>query len=297
MKILITGASGLIGSALSAYLSGKGHLIGELRRGKGDGRKPYWDIDNGVVDLAEFGEPEAIVHLGGQSIADGRWNESKKRLILDSRVNSTELMVKTIGQMTTKPSVFICASAIGFYGNRGEEVMDEQSLHGNDFVSEIAMKWEKASQQASDFGVRVVNIRTGMVLSPNGGALAKMLLPFKLGLGGIIGSGTQHVSWISIDDMIKAIEFLLLQQSAVGPVNLVSPNPVTNRQYTKALGKALGRWTVFPMPAFVARLAFGDMADELLLSSTRVAPTTLLEMGFEFTHEQIDDALTHLLKA
>jgi uncharacterized protein (TIGR01777 family) len=205
------------------------------------------------------------------------------------------LLVEYIAKMAVKPKVFISGSAIGYYGNRANDVLDEHNGHGQDFVSEVAIKWEKASQGAEELGVRVVNIRTGMVLSPKGGALEKMLLPFKLGLGGIIGNGEQFVSWIGIDDMVKAINFLISHETVTGPVNLVSPNPVTNRQYTKALGKALGRPTIFPMPAFIARLAFGDMADELLLSSTRVIPSHLIKMGFEFSHEYIDDALKHLL--
>jgi uncharacterized protein (TIGR01777 family) len=295
MKILITGASGLIGTALQDHLSKEGHTVGQLLRNSVDRASPCWNIDKGEVDLGEFGEPEAIVHLAGENIATGRWNDAKKQRILSSRVNSTRLVVDCVSKMSIKPKVLISASAIGFYGDRGTDVVDEQDTHGQDFVSEVAIKWEAASLPAMDYGVRVVNIRTGMVLSPKGGALGKMLLPFKLGLGGLIGSGEQYVSWISMIDMTRAIDFLLSHETAVGPVNLVSPNPVTNTQYTKALGRALQRPTIIPMPAFMARLAFGEMADELLLSSTRVMPSHLTKMGFRFEHETIDSALAAVL--
>jgi uncharacterized protein (TIGR01777 family) len=295
MKILITGSSGLVGSALIDHLANKGHQIGRLLRQANDD-EPYWDIDKGHIDLVNFGEPDAIIHLAGENIAEGRWNMAKKQRILTSRVQSTQLLVDCVSKMQVKPKVFISGSAIGFYGNRGGEVMDEQSSHGHDFVSEVATKWEAASVGAQDYGVRVVNIRTGMVLSPKGGALGKMLLPFKMGLGGVIGNGRQYVSWINIDDMVRAIEFLLNHETVKGPVNLVSPIPVTNREYTKALGQVLSRPTIMAMPAFVARLAFGEMADELLLSSTRVMPVTLTKMGFSFNHESIENALSSLLK-
>ncbi len=295
MKILITGASGLVGGALVEHLNKAGHNVGQLLRKQGNGTSPYWNIEKGEVDLGAFGEPDAIVHLAGENIAQGRWNDVKKQRILSSRVNSTRLVVDFISKMRIKPKVLISASAIGFYGNRAADVVDEQDNHGHDFVSEVAVKWEAASLPATEHGVRVVNIRTGMVLSPKGGALGKMLLPFKLGLGGLIGSGQQYISWISIIDMNRAIEFLLGHQSANGPVNLVSPNPVTNAQYTKALGSALKRPTIIPMPAFMARLAFGEMADELLLSSTRVMPSQLNKMAFNFEHETIDSALAAVL--
>jgi uncharacterized protein (TIGR01777 family) len=295
MKILITGSSGLVGSALTDFLNKAGHNVGRLLRNPVDDVSPRWNIDKGEVDLGEFGEPEAIVHLAGENIAQGRWNDAKKQRILSSRINSTRLVVDFISKMSVKPKVLISASAIGFYGDRGADVVDEQNTHGQDFVSEVALKWEAASLPAKDYGVRVVNIRTGMVLSPKGGALGKMMLPFKLGLGGMIGSGQQYVSWISIVDMNRAIDFLLSHETAVGPVNLVSPNPVTNAQYTKALGRALKRPTLIHMPSFMARLAFGEMADELLLSSTRVMPSNLSKMGFSFEHETIDSALAAVL--
>lgn len=295
MKILITGSSGLVGTALSKHLTAGGHRIGRLLRQDNNRADPWWDINKQQIDLGDFGEPEAIVHLAGENIAEGRWNNDKKQRILASRVNSTRLLVDCVSKMSVKPKVMISASAIGFYGNRGADLMDEQDDHGHDFVSEVATKWEAASLPASDYDVRVVNIRTGMVLSPNGGALEKMLLPFKLGFGGIIGNGRQYVSWISIIDMVRAIGFLLSHETVIGPVNLVSPNPVTNREYTKALGQVLQRPTILPMPAFMAKLAFGEMADELLLSSTRVMPSHLIKMGFEFEHETIQTALAAVL--
>lgn len=295
MKILITGSSGLVGTALCDYLNCRGHDVVRLLRHRLE-NQPFWDISKGIVDLAECESVDAVVHLAGESIAEGRWNAQKKQRILQSRTRSTQLLVEHFAGMSRKPKVFISGSAIGFYGNRADETLDEQSHHGHDFVSEIATKWEAASAPATEQGIRVVNIRTGLVLSDKGGALGKMLLPFKLGLGGMIGDGRQWVSWIAINDMIRAIDFLLHHDTVSGPVNLVAPNPVTNGQYTKALGKTLGRPTLMTMPGFAARMAFGEMADELLLSSTKVLPSALIKMGFEFQYQTIDNALADILK-
>ena len=295
MKIMISGSSGLIGQALIPYLQKQGHTVGRLLRQTPDGVQPSWQIAERQVDWGTFGEPQAIIHLAGESIADGRWSDAKKQRIIDSRVDSTSLLAQTICNMTVKPKVFISASGIGFYGNRGSQSLDEHSEHGRDFVSSVAMQWEQASQDPVEHAVRVVNLRTGIVLSPQGGALAKMLLPFKLGLGGRVGSGEQYMSWISLPDMVRGIEFLLSHDTVTGPVNMVSPNPVDNRMFAATLAKALHRPAIFPMPTAAVKLIFGEMGEELLLSSTRVQPGALIKMGFEFEHEQLESAFAAIL--
>lgn len=294
MKILVTGSSGLVGSALCRYLATRGHQPVGMLRHQQDGQ-PFWQIEQKQWDFAGNEPFDAVVHLAGENIAEGRWNAAKKQRIIDSRVQSTHLLVEALTTLPVKPKVLISASAIGYYGNQGDITVDESAAPGNDFVSQVAIEWEQASQKATDDGIRLVNIRTGMVLSPEGGALKQMLLPFKLGLGGSIGSGQQYISWIDIADMVRAIEFLIENESAQGPVNLVSEHSVTNFEYTKALGKALKRPTIMPMPGFMARLLFGEMADELLLSSTRVKPKALSHLGFEFKYPQISQSLAHLL--
>ena len=299
MKVLICGASGLIGSALYDYLSSLGYQVGKLRRVDGPldpQNGPCWNIYKGKVDFADFADCDVIVHLAGESIATGRWTKSKKQRIIDSRVDSTHLLAMAIASRRVKPSMFICASAIGFYGDRGEELLDESSEAGNNFVSKVAIKWEEACTAMLQTCARIVNLRTGLVLSNKGGALGQMLLPFKLGFGGIIGNGEQHVSWITMEDFVRAVHFIIEQHAATGPINMVSPQPVTNRVFTKALGKALGRPTIFPMPALMAKLVFGQMAEELLLSSTKVHPTKLQLLGFEFSQPHIEEAMVSVLK-
>jgi uncharacterized protein (TIGR01777 family) len=293
MKILITGSSGLIGSALIKQLRSRGHEIGRLLRTKTT-EQPYWNIEHGEINLEHFPEPDVVIHLAGENLADGRWNDAKKQRILNSRVNGTRLLVEYFSKAEHKPDVFISGSAIGFYGNRSDTFLDEHSAPGDNFSAEICKQWEAASQPLKELGIRLVNIRTGVVLSPQGGALKKMLLPFRLGLGGILGDGQQYISWVCMDDMINMLEFVMLNNVS-GPVNMVAPEPVTNYQLTKTLGKVLHRPTIFPMPAFVARLLFGEMADELLLASTRVLPGKLTEAGFKFEFPQLDVALEHLL--
>lgn len=296
MKILLTGSSGLIGTALIKRLSEKGHDIGRLFRTRQDKTQPFWDIENGVIDLGAFDTPDVVIHLAGENLTDSRWNRAKKERIINSRVNSTKLLVNYFTHAEHKPRVFICGSAIGFYGNRGDETVDENSAPGNGFAAEICKQWETASKPATDLGIRLVNIRTGIVLSPLGGALKKMLLPFRLGLGGIIGNGRQYVSWVSIDDIVDMIHFVMVNESLNGPVNLVSPNPVTNYQFTKTLGKVLHRPTPFPLPAFMARILFGEMADELLLSSTRVRPEKLMAAGYQFHHTELAETFDHIFE-
>jgi hypothetical protein len=238
---------------------------------------------------------DAVVHLAGESVV-GRWTPEKKKAIRDSRVLGTRNLATALAQTAEKPRVFICASAVGFYGDRGDELLNEQSLSGQGFLSEVCREWEDASHIAADAGIRTVNIRIGLVLSPKGGALGKMLTPFKLGLGGRIGSGQQWSSWIHVEDIVGAIHHAIRSESLSGQVNLVGPNPVRNADFTKILASVLGRPAFFPVPDFALKLAFGDMAArELLLSSTRVEPAKLAASGYEFRYKDLRDALENLL--
>lgn len=294
MKILITGASGLIGAALQNYFPA-GYEVRALNRGNREAGKPYWDISAGAIDFAGF-EPEAVIHLAGENIAAGRWTDSRKSRILDSRVAGTRLLVDYLLKMENKPHTLLSGSAIGYYGLRGDEKLDEDSAPGEGFVTDVCIPWEAESKPAAEAGMRLVNLRTGVVLSKHGGALTKMLLPFKMGLGGRIGNGHQYMSWISIDDMVNAVDFVLRDESISGPVNMTAPNPVTNTEFTRALGQALHRPTLFPMPAFAATMLFGEMAEELLLGGARVIPKKLLDNGFKFRHPQIVQALAAVLR-
>ncbi len=295
MKVLVTGSSGLVGSALVESLAANGHLAIRLPRGS-SGNGPAWDPYAGTVDLEGAEDIDVVVHLAGENISDGRWNGAKKARIIDSRVKGTRLLAEFFAAADHKPRAIVSASAVGFYGDSGEMVVDESSEPGDGFLADVCKKWEEATAAAVQAGIRVVNIRLGVVLSAAGGALKKMLLPFKLGAGGVIGSGNQFMSWISIEDVIEAIQYAMVNDSLLGPVNLVSPNAVTNREFTQALGQALHRPTMFPMPAFAARLVFGEMADELLLAGTRTAPRKLMECGYEFRHPELTEALDNLLK-
>ncbi len=295
--ILITGASGMIGTRLSRALEVTGHtVLKAVRRAAQNDREVRWDPARGKIDKAKLANLDGVVHLAGASIAGKRWTESYKKEIRDSRVDGTKLISETIASLAHKPRVFACASAIGFYGDRGNAELDESSSPGQGFLPDVCLAWENSCRAARDAGIRTVNMRIGVVLSTEGGALKSMLLPFKLGLGGVIGSGEQYFSWLSLDDIVGAMQFVLANDSLSGPVNLVSPNPVTNREYTKTLGKVLVRPTIFPMPSFAARLAFGEMADELLLASTRVQPRKLERAGFKFAYPQLEPALRHVLR-
>jgi uncharacterized protein (TIGR01777 family) len=247
------------------------------------------------VDPTHLEGLDAVVHLAGENIADGRWTDEKKRRIRESRVQGTRALCEALAQLENKPKVLVCASAIGYYGDRGETLVDENSSAGGGFLSDVCQEWEQATEPARKAGIRVVNLRIGVVLSPKGGALAKMLLPFQMGAGGNLGSGKQYMSFVALDDVVGAIYHALTTESLSGPVNAVAPNPVRNSEFTKALGKVLHRPTIAPVPAFGARLLFGEMADALLLSSTRVAPTRLLESGYKFQCPDIDSALRHVL--
>lgn len=297
MQILISGATGLVGSELTALLTASGHQVTALSRSAStDPARPVisWDLAAGTIEESRLNGFEAVVHLAGESIV-GRWNEAKKQRIYDSRIKGTQLLCEALARQPQPPRVLVSTSAIGFYGNRGDEVLTEESTAGDLFLSRVCQDWEKATASAEAGGIRVVHARLGVVLSPRGGALAKMLTPFRLGGGGVIGSGKQWMSWISLDDTAAAIEHLLQEESLRGPVNLVAPHPVTNREFTKTLGRVLQRPTLFPVPAFAARLVFGQMADEMLLCSERVQPTRLQASGYTFRHPLLEEALRFLL--
>ncbi|WP_022941504.1 TIGR01777 family oxidoreductase [Psychromonas hadalis] len=288
MKILMIGSSGLIGTALVPYLQAQGFEVGRLLRYKQDNH-PYWNIDPLCFHLNSFSHPDIIINLAGENIANGRWTEKKKRQLIDSRITTTKHLVNYF--KNNPPKLFINASAIGFYGNSGETVVDEESVAGDEFVSELAKQWEKSCEPIQSSKTRLIKLRTGIVLSKQGGALAKMLPAFKFGLGGKIASGKQIMSWIDINDLCHAILFIINQSPLTGAINLVSPNPVTNQVFSKALSKQLSRPCLFPLPSFMVKLLFGEMGEALLLSSTNVQPQKLLDAGFQFEYAQLSDSL------
>lgn len=296
MRIAVTGSTGLVGSALVTYLINKGHECLKLVRTKPKSSSEIgWDPEKGITSGAIEGV-EGVVHLAGENIAAGRWTVEIKKRIRDSRVKGTTVLSETLASLSTPPKVLVSASAIGYYGDRGDELLNETSSPGRGFLTEVCREWEEATRPAVDRGIRTALLRTGVVLAKQGGALRKMLLPFKLGIGGRLGDGNQYMSWIAIDDLVRIIYHLILTESVNGPVNAVAPNAVTNLEFTKTLGKVLSRPTIFPVPAFVVRLAFGEMGDALLLSSTRVAPARLQSAGFEFKYPQLEGALQHVLE-
>jgi hypothetical protein len=254
-----------------------------------------WNPEQETIDAASLEGIDAVVHLAGESVSEGRWTEEKKRRIRESRAQGTRLLSETLAGLKSKPRVLLSASATGFYGSRGDEILTEQSASGADFLSEVCREWELSTQPASQAGIRVANLRFGVILSAEGGALKKMLTPFKLGVGGKVGSGEQYMSWIAIDDAVGAILFALEKETVRGPVNVVAPHAVTNLEYTKTLGVVLSRPTIFFVPKFAARMAFGEVADALLLSSARVEPLRLKEAGYQFKYPQLEGALRHVL--
>jgi uncharacterized protein (TIGR01777 family) len=297
MNIVVSGSHGLVGSSLLFYMISKGHQLKSLvRQTPTHPSQIYWNPPEQGPEPHLLEGIDTVVHLAGEGIASGRWTESKKRAIRDSRVLGTRVLAETLASLTKPPKVFVCASAIGYYGDQGTDSLTEQSPIGQGFLAEVCKAWEAATAPMTQKGIRVVHLRFGIILSPKGGALAQMLLPFKMGVGGRLGSGSQYMSWIALDDALGAIAFALDTASVIGPVNVVAPNPVTNAEFTKTLGQVLHRPTVFPMPAFAARLAFGEMADALLLSSTRVQPAALSQAGYHFQYPKLEDALQHLLR-
>ncbi len=296
MKVLISGSHGLVGSTLIKSLESDGHEVVRLVRHPPTGASEIeWSPERYSIALARLEGFDAVIHLAGESIAEGRWNEEKKRRIRESRVKGTRLLSDSLANIKHPPKSFLCASAIGYYGNRGDEILTESSPPGDDFLAEVCVEWEKASEEAVQKGIRTVNLRFGIILDSKGGALAKMLPPFRMGVGGKIGTGRQWMSWIALDDVVGAIKRALTNETLSGPVNFVAPNPVTNREFTKTLGKVLSRPTLFSIPAFGARLAFGEMADALLLSSQRVEPERLKKAGYQFRYSELKGALRHVL--
>ncbi len=297
MNILMSGSSGLIGSHLRKFLIQQGNQVIRLVRHPADnsGFELFWDPENRQINPQSLEGINAVIHLAGESVT-GRWSEAKKAKIRKSRLDSTFLLSKAFSKLAMPPQTFLCASAIGYYGNRNDQILDETSSKGRGFLADLAQEWELATKPAADKGSRVVNLRFGIVLSPEGGALQKMLLPFKLGLGGTFGSGKQYMSWISLEDVIRAIYHCLTTNAIRGPVNIVAPQPLTNKEFTKTLGRVLHRPTFMTVPESVLQLAVGESANELLLSSSRVKPEKLMETGFQFRYPELENALKHLLK-
>jgi uncharacterized protein (TIGR01777 family) len=294
MKVAVSGASGLLGTALVPVLRQAGHdVVTLVRREPAGPAEIRWDPAAGELDPAALTGSDAIVNLSGATIGR-RWNDQRKHEILTSRVGTTDLLARTAAGLDPRPSVFVSAGPTGIYGDRGDEVLTEESELGTGFLADVGRAWEAAAQPARDAGIRVVSLRQGIVLSKEGGALERLLLPFKLGLGGRVGSGKQWWSWIGLDDVVGAYRFAL-ESTLAGPVNVVSPNPATNTQLVKALGRVLHRPTVLPLPAFAVRTTFGEMGQELLLDGQRVLPARLLDAGFTFEYADLDAAFERAL--
>lgn len=297
MKILVAGSSGLIGTALCRRLERDGHEVVRLVRRQTAHGEVRWDPAAGELEQVDLKGMEAVVHLGGANIAARRWTARVKDELRQSRVQPTELLATRLAELDAPPPVLISASAIGIYGDRGDEVLDEESGPGAGFLAELGTAWEGASAVASEAGIRVVHARLGVVISREGGALAKMLLPFRWGLGGKVGTGRQYVSWIGLEDAVAALIYAVENDALRGPVNLTAPQPVTNAELTRTLGRVLRRPTLLPLPALVAKLLLGELAEEGLLASQRVRPTRLLEAGFEFAYPELEGALRRALAA
>jgi len=298
VKVLISGSGGFIGSALAERLTSSGHRVIRLvRREVSPGQDAVsWSPDDGEIDARGLEDVDAVVHLAGEGIGDHRWTEGHKARVLSSRVRGTHLLAEAIAGVDRPPKVMISGSAVGYYGYLGADSMTEASPLGDGFLADVIEQWETAAEPAAKAGIRVVRIRSGVVLSPKGGALRKQLLPFKLGVGGKLGSGDQYLSWISLEDEIGAIEFLLERDDISGPVNVTSPNPVTNTEFTRALGAALGRPTFMPVPTLALKLLFSnEMTEEMLLGGQRVLPERLQEAGYEFSDPEVGIALRKML--
>jgi hypothetical protein len=300
MRILISGSTGLVGTAAVQALRPAGHTIHRLvrpgSRRPGDTKDVNWDPVDGGFDAAVAEGTDAVVHLAGASIAEGRWNEARKKMLRSSRVEATRHLVGELTKLRKPPKVFLCASAVGYYGDRGDEWLTEQSAPAYDFLGLLAQDWEAEAAKAAEFGARVVRMRFGVILAKQGGALKKMLLPFKLGAGGPMGSGRQWTSWVSLPDAVAFICHALENERLRGPVNVVSPIPVRNGEFARTLGRVLRRPAMAPFPAFMARLAFGEMAEALLLASQRVLPDVLQRAGYKFQHAELETALRAVLK-
>lgn len=297
MKVLVTGSSGLVGRQVVSRLTGAGHFVVRLVRGNPDRSRGdvVWDPVTGDLERTRLKDIDAVVHLAGENLM-GLWTRAKKERIHKSRVVATEYLCEALAGLSPRPSVLLSASAIGYYGDRGEERLNESSSPGSGFLARLCQEWEAATDLARRSGIRVVNLRTGIVLTPQGGALGSMLPPFKMGLGGPLGSGRHYMSWISLDDLVEGILFALENTSLSGPVNMVAPQPVTNREFTRSLGRALGRPAFLPIPSLLIKALPGGMGRETLLSSARVDPERLTRAGYRFKHPDLDGALAAMLE-
>ncbi len=297
MKTIVSGSSGLVGSALVLALTKAGHdVIRLVRRHEHENSSTiFWSPDEGEIDADSCDNVETVVHLAGENIAAGRWSPARKQLIRDSRVDSTRLLAETMAACENPPKTMVVASAVGYYGNRGDDLLHEDTSPGEGFLADVCREWEDAAQPAIDRGIRVVKLRIGVVLSPKGGALAKILPAYKMSLGGTIGTGREFMSWLTLKDLVDITLFAIDNEAISGPVNAVSPHPVTSAEFAKTMGRVLGKPTFLPVPAFALKVVFGEMAKETLLSSTRVAPSKLEKHGFQFTHPDLETALRGLL--
>ncbi len=298
MRILISGAAGTVGRALAPALVAGGHTVSRLVRARAprDAHEFRWDPGAGFLDPSAITSCDAVIHLAGAGIATGRWSASRKAEIMESRRAGTRLIAAAIACAVPAPQVFICASAVGFYGDRGDEVLTEESGPGTGFLAEVVRAWEGETAVAAEVGIRVVLFRLGLVLARHGGALPRLALPFRLGLGGPIGGGGQWMSWIAIDDLVRVFEHALSRRDLSGPVNAVSPGAVTNRNLSRILGRVLGRPVFLPVPGWAIRGVLGEMGRELLLFSQRVTPARLLSGGFEFSHSGLEESLRHTFR-
>jgi uncharacterized protein len=292
VDVAVTGSRGFIGSALLPALTRAGHRPVRIVRGQAGDDELSWDPEAGTIDSDGLEGIGGVVHLAGAGIGDKRWTDARKRLILESRTKGTGLLARTLAGLTHPPSALVSASAIGYYGNRGEEPLDEQSAPGNDFVARVCVQWEAATAPVADAGIRVARVRSGIVLGREGGVLSRLLPPFRLGLGGRIASGRQYMSWISIDDEVRAIVRALTHDQVAGPVNLTGRAPVTNDEFTKTLGRVVRRPTVIPTPLFPLRARYGsELVQHLLVEGQRVLPKRLEATGYAFEHPTLEDAL------
>ena len=304
MRILISGSTGFLGTSLIETLTREGHTIARLVRPEsekrnstgGDAQAVRWDPVAGQFDAAAAEGADALVHLAGASIADGRWTDARKNLLRSSRIDATRHLIEALSKLRKPPRAIVAASAIGYYGSRGDETLTETSAPGNDFLATTCREWEAETARGAQFGARVVSLRFGIILAAHGGALPRMALPFKLGAGGKLGSGRQWMSWLTLGEAVRIIQFALANESFAGPVNAVTPNPVRNGEFTRVLAKTLHRPAIFPAPPFVLRLALGEMADALLLSSQRVLPSRLTDSGYLFLQPDLASALADVFR-
>lgn len=296
MRVAISGATGLVGSALCRALEARGDTPVPLVRGESPGGGIPWDPALGILDPAALEGIDAVVHLAGENVAGGRWTTERKRRIRDSRVKGTTLIAGAMAACATPPKTLVSASAIGYYGDRGDAVVDESDQPGSGFLAEVCRDWEASTRPAADAGVRVAMLRIGLVLSPEGGALARMLPPFRLGLGGVPGDPSVYLSWVTLGDLVRIVLHVLDNPGVSGPMNAFSPHPVTSAEFTKTLAKVLRRPAFFHVPSFALRLALGEMADGMLFMSVRGKPQRLMDSGFAFEHAGLEDALRALLR-